>query len=297
MKKTFFSLTLAALVLISCNSAKKENAENGTTPVEYADSTQYAVLKMSAELPDGNDNVSQIIRDTLCKVIKDQISSVDELTADGTIEEYKGKSSDAGAFVKFYGEQAFRNLSANSEKISKERMAMMKADSSIKPDDKADMKEAVMQWTYDMSIKKIESSDRYAVYLSRNYEFLGGAHGIVSGRGPLIFDLSTGALADNLLQADAAEKMQPLLRKGLVSYYSADNKQFTEEDLKSHLQVKGDIIPLPSYTAYPSKDGLVFTYTEYEIAPYSDGMPTFTLPYSDVKPFLTDAAKKLLNME
>lgn len=297
MKKTFFSLTLAALVLISCNSAKKENAENGITPVEYADSTQYAVLKMSAELPDGNDNVSQIIRDTLCKVIKDQISSVDELTADGTIEEYKGESSDAGAFVKFYGEQAFRNLSANSEKISKERMAMMKADSSIKPDDKADMKEAVMQWTYDMSIKKIESSDRYAVYLSRNYEFLGGAHGIVSGRGPLIFDLSTGALADNLLQADAAEKMQPLLRKGLVSYYSADNKQFTEEDLKSHLQVKGDIIPLPSYTVYPSKDGLVFTYTEYEIAPYSDGMPTFTLPYSDVKPFLTDAAKKLLNME
>lgn len=297
MKKIILSLTLVALTLISCNSVKKVNAETGITTAEYTDSTQYAVLKMTADLPEGNDDVSQLIRDTLCKVITDQLYAVEELTANGTLDEYKGKNSDADAFVKFYGEQVFRNLSGKSEKFAQERIALIDADSSFKPDEKAEMKEMIMQWSYDLSIKQIESSDRYAVYLSRNYEYLGGAHGAVTGRGPITFDLSTGTPAGSLLQANAADKMQSLLRKGLVNYYSADNQQFAENDLKSRLLINADSIPLPAYNVYPSSEGLVFTYMQYEIAPYSDGMPTFTLPYSDVKPFLTDEAKKLLNIE
>ena len=53
-------------------------------------------------------------------------------------------------------------------------------------------------------------------------------------------------------------------------------------------------IPLPSWPLYPSGDGLAFIYQQYEIASYADGMPSFTIPYADIEPYMTPEAKALL---
>jgi hypothetical protein len=37
----------------------------------------------------------------------------------------------------------------------------------------------------------------------------------------------------------------------------------------------------------------VFTYQQYEIASYAEGMPSFVVPYPDIEPFLTPEAKAL----
>ena len=58
------------------------------------------------------------------------------------------------------------------------------------------------------------------------------------------------------------------------------------------------IIPLPKqYEPYPSADGIVFTYAQYEIACYAAGMPTFTIPYSDVQPFLSEDFLKIIKAD
>ena len=98
-----------------------------------------------------------------------------------------------------------------------------------------------------------------------------------------------------LIDPKNAEAMQPLLTKGLISYFADAGEQIAEGDLRGYLTLSDeDIIPLPVWQPYPTKDGLVFTYQQYEVAPYAAGMPSFVLPYAEVEQFLTEDAAKML---
>ena len=41
----------------------------------------------------------------------------------------------------------------------------------------------------------------------------------------------------------------------------------------------------------------MFVYNPYEIGPYAAGMPTFTIPYADIQPYLTTTAQKLIEKQ
>ena len=69
------------------------------------------------------------------------------------------------------------------------------------------------------------------------------------------------------------------------------------EELNNYLFLETGVIPFPAWTPYPSEDGLVFTYQQYEIASYAAGMPEFTIPYADLRPYLTPEAKALVGLE
>ena len=56
-------------------------------------------------------------------------------------------------------------------------------------------------------------------------------------------------------------------------------------------------LPLPGNPPYLSKTGMVFLYTQYEIAPYSSGIITFEVPFNDIMPFMTKEAKELIPEE
>ena len=47
---------------------------------------------------------------------------------------------------------------------------------------------------------------------------------------------------------------------------------------------------MPATSPYFTADGIVFTYQQYEIAPYAAGQPSFTLSYKDVASYLTKEA-------
>ena len=68
------------------------------------------------------------------------------------------------------------------------------------------------------------------------------------------------------------------------------------DELKESLFIEDGFIPLPSWPLYPSDEGLNFVYHQYEIASYAEGMPSFTVPYADIEPFLTPAARELLGL-
>ena len=56
-------------------------------------------------------------------------------------------------------------------------------------------------------------------------------------------------------------------------------------------------LPLPGNAPYLTETGVVFLYTQYEIAPYSSGIITFEIPFKDIRPFLTPDAQKLIPSE
>jgi hypothetical protein len=68
-----------------------------------------------------------------------------------------------------------------------------------------------------------------------------------------------------------------------------------DEELANNLQVEDvNRIPLPSNPPYFTKDGLCFTYQQYEIACYAVGLVSFTVPYAKIRPLLTEEAATLI---
>ena len=152
-------------------------------------------------------------------------------------------------------------------------------------------------WEYDFGLLKERETDGYVVFLSQDYVYLGGAHGGVTGRGGLTFDKKDGHLVEQFLDPACLDAIQPLLRKGITAYFSDDDNEISPEELDNYLFLESGVVPFPAWTPYPDEDGLVFTYQQYEIASYAAGMPNFTIPYEDLRPYLTPEAKALLGLE
>jgi hypothetical protein len=102
-----------------------------------------------------------------------------------------------------------------------------------------------------------------------------------------------------LLTNTHSPKLAKLIKEGVRSFFSdGAEKPFTDEELLEYLFAEEvsalNHIPLPGNAPYLSKTGVVFLYTQYEIAPYSSGIITFEIPFDKMRPFLTDEAKTLL---
>ena len=108
---------------------------------------------------------------------------------------------------------------------------------------------------------------------------------------------SRGHLVEQFLDPSCLDAIQPLLRKGITAYFSEDDNEISPEELDNYLFLESGVIPFPAWTPYPDEDGLVFTYQQYEIASYAAGMPNFTIPFEDLRPYLTPEAKALLGLE
>jgi hypothetical protein len=175
-----------------------------------------------------------------------------------------------------------------------ERKQYIDENEELTDDQRKEFLEDMPGWEYDFSLTKTSETDRYVIFLSEDFVFSGGAHGGIIGCGPLTFDKKDGHLVEKFLEESALQEMQPLLRKGLVQYYSSFGQEIQPEQLDENLMLSGDVIPFPAWEPIPTPEGLTFTYQQYEIASYADGMPSFTLPYDEVLPFLTEDAKKLI---
>ena len=68
----------------------------------------------------------------------------------------------------------------------------------------------------------------------------------------------------------------------------------TGVEMMEILDLKDGQIPLPAWAPYPSEEGLNLVYQQYEIGAYALGMPSCILPWDEVEPFLTPAAKAVL---
>lgn len=146
-------------------------------------------------------------------------------------------------------------------------------------------------------ITKLAETSRYITYYYQTYDYGGGIHGFTTEVG-FTFRKSDGKQIPLLANTDSP-RLSKLLKEGVRSFFSGDSdKPLTDEELLEYLFVQEveslNDLPLPGNSPYLTETGVVFLYTQYEIAPYSSGIITFEIPFKNILPFLTPEARNLI---
>lgn len=303
MKKNRMILWVMAVVvcaICACNTQKRSETETnvaaGYEVFSFKDSCKHAFVTMSLELPMGNDSAALQIRDSLIADFIRHAKCIYEEEEKQKLKPYSGDKTDFQALVDYYGKINYDIVLKRVEENYQYYLNQLEEDTTLTAEQKQSYREDFTQWSYEQKIEKITESDDFAVFNSETYTYWGGAHGSIDGSGALTFNKHNGKRIMRFIKPDAEEAMQPLIRKGLREYFSEADKDIPDDELPEHLIIDSPSIPLPTNTAFPNAagDSLVFTYCEYEIGCYAEGMPSFKLPVKDLLPYLTDAAKELL---
>lgn len=180
-----------------------------------------------------------------------------------------------------YGESLFESLSTDWHDVFDE----MEPDNRLGPFSK----------TY--AIITHAETDSYITYYYSSYEYGGGAHGLTTEVG-FTFRKSDGRQVPLLTNTDSP-KLSALIKEGVRRHFSEDaDHLLSDEALLDYLFAEEvstlNNIPLPGNPPYLSETGVVFNYTQYEIAPYSSGIIIFEIPFQDIRPFLTPEALELI---
>lgn len=136
-------------------------------------------------------------------------------------------------------------------------------------------------------------NDYVVTYDYTFYMYEGGAHGM------------GGTYGTTFLQSDGTvftkgcftsyKPLQPLIIAGLKRYF----KVTTDQELKDCLLTDSPVssITPPGTDPWITKEGVKFSYTPYEIAPYSAGSPSFTIPFREIEPYLNADGKKFFGLD
>ncbi len=290
---------LAAFVAATASSCRTSGSKDIETGInQYDDSTAHSKLAVKAELPlSGKGAAADRIRESLIEVMDGQLSHIGTYEEDRLFPSFDGNAEDTDALLKYYCGNALETIGRLSQEDYDERVASIEGNEDLTETEKEEILDGMPGWEYSFSLLKSRETDRYVVFLSEDYVYLGGAHGGIIGRGPMTFDKKDGSLVERFLELSCLDAIQPLLRKGLSDYFSEGGMEVSQEGLDDILSLESDSVPLPAWPPFPSEDGLVFTYQQYEIAAYAAGMPNFTVPYGDILPYLTQEAKGLLDLK
>lgn len=133
-------------------------------------------------------------------------------------------------------------------------------------------------------------NDKIVTYDHKFYVYEGGAHGMGGNYGTTFLQADGSTFARDCFTSYAP--MHKYFVEGLKTYFNVT----TDQELLGCLLGPKTVndIQAPAIDPWITEDGVMFSYTPYEIAPYSAGMPRFTIPFSVVEPFLTDQGKAFI---
>lgn len=140
-------------------------------------------------------------------------------------------------------------------------------------------------------------TEAFVTYLNMFSTFLGGAHGMYGYSFPTYLTQENRALTvDYVFEPGTANDIRELLYESLLSDvdFTSNNNINSKSQLKSYIgsQLYGEILPIPDPGLLAK--GMVFCYQPYEIGSFADGAFQLVIPYSKLKPYMTDAGKKLI---
>ena len=292
--KTFIVAAAAALLaLTGCNNSKVLKTEQ----FSFDDSAKYADVTVNAELPTSTKGAAGKIREGLIDIMDGQLAFIGSYEGERLFDPFDGDKSDNAAIVDYYRRKAIDVLDSNAAEDYQEREKYVMEDEDMTDEQKKEVLDNFPRWEYDFTLDRQYETDRYVVFNSTDYVYLGGAHGGVIGQGSPTFDKKSGNRINEFLRKDALEDMQSLLTAGLVQYFNDNDDTVNAGNVRDYLFLDDESIPFPVWTPHPTEDGLCFVYQQYEIAAYAMGMPSFTIPYDAVKPYLTPEALDLLGLK
>ena len=145
---------------------------------------------------------------------------------------------------------------------------------------------------YNFQIGPDYITDKFVTYSSSDYRYLGGAHGGTAFKAA-VFALPSGTiLGYDMFKPDSLDAVRTLVIDALKSQFF---KVTTDAEMAEDLLVAPENVTLPTQAPYFMPDGVCFVYQQYEIAPYSEGMPNCTLSYRALQPYFSPKAESLLS--
>ena len=166
-------------------------------------------------------------------------------------------------------------------------------------------------FTSATQVVQLVETPTFVTFYGEQSSYTGGAHGMAGHIGRTFRKSDGKAIGyetdyddkfnivhkgDNLLKDTKSPKLYALIKAGVLSYFKECGQPMADDaELADFLQVDNiNRIPLPANTPYLSETGVVFCYTQYEIAPYAAGIISFEIPYAKISPFLTDEVNALI---
>ena len=286
MRHSFIMIMMAAAFTACSHRASNGSTSDAdslsidsTTVVSVADSSYIEVETVKFEKNDSTAEVSllvqwptkgeRVIVDSLRKHICDLLGHDD---------------IDSPKAIQDYGQSLFESLSIDWHDVYDD----------MAPDDR------LGAFSKEHDITLLTQTSRYVTYFYRTFEYGGGAHGFTTEVG-FTFRKSDGKQIPLLTNTDSPQ-LAKLIKEGIKSFFAGGpDKTMTDEEVLEFLFAEEvetlDNLPIPGNSPYLTDTGVVFLYTQYEIAPYSSGIITFEVPFADVLPFLTPEAKALIQKD
>jgi len=122
----------------------------------------------------------------------------------------------------------------------------------------------------------------------QTYGFWGGAHG-GSSYFTWHYDLADGAFVELAELSDKPEELNRMIANEVIDAIGkANDPDSYFEDYAETIRAKD------SFEVSFGADAMDVSFSQYEIAPYATGMPTFSISYEKLTPFLNERGQRLL---
>lgn len=251
---------MAAIAMTSCCGNKTEaDAKFATDSVTFEQKDKSAEVTIYADYPTA---ASEGLKTSIAEYISETLGA-----------KYMGSLENGDSILNFYGK-------AKYEELAKEQKEM----------------EAEMPFIADYKFNKAAETENYVTYTSTYEEYMGGAHGSTVVQGATFRKADGRKFGADMLIGTEKEEFKALLKEGLKEYFEKPN--MTDAQLKESLFLSEpysvDNLPLPAFAPYLTDKGVTFTYQQYEIASYAAGLPTFTISFEKIKPYLSATVLKML---
>ena len=93
----------------------------------------------------------------------------------------------------------------------------------------------------------------------------------------------------------AQTKQEPIIEfEGNKYIIHVEQLTWWADDSSGEMKVN---VQFPATEPSLTKDGLLFMYQAYEVAPYAFGRPGVTVPYEKIMPYMTPEGRKLVENE
>ena len=156
----------------------------------------------------------------------------------------------------------------------------------------------------NISLRAWHHTDKFVTILKYIYDYNGGAHGYFTEQLVSYNPAKKRVIEwDDLFRPACRGQVVQALCDAIVASpkYKATGRTYDEKflrgmftfDERESLSSDRLLVPRPGL----GEKGVVFSFQPYELSGFADGTFHFTLPYQDLKPYLTDEAKQLLAIE
>ena len=232
------------------------------------------VVKDSVGLDSGICH-AEVVSYTLKNAGKALTNSVNEWTSEILGNSYTGNYSDSKKMITYYVNETLRSL---------QEIVVEDAEEPEGP-------EGGLSLFRNFYISKMSEGKSYLTMSFSCDEFIGGCHGLLTQSG-VTFRKSDGRRIGWDVFFTYRDGFEELMTDSLKAYFGVD----TDEELRSQLLKDNEypLVPLPRCGPLFTTKGVLFQYQSYEITCYANGMPYFILPYEQLKPYMTETARRLV---